>query len=125
MSDDGRYFGGGAWPRDGVVGRRHQDRRDVGSPSPARIRARRAADFDREGNYWSGGRGGPLVEFDTTQARDPRIRSPIPYGTMYTAAADKNDKVWAGDLQTGRYHAVRPQDRDNSPNIMLPEPYAP
>ena len=49
MSKDGRYFGGGAWPRDGVSGGGHQDRAKCSSPTPARTPARRAASSIRSG----------------------------------------------------------------------------
>jgi nitroreductase len=42
-------------------------------------------EFDLQNNYWSGGRGGMLVKFDTTEKRIHEYRLPTPYASMYSA----------------------------------------
>src|SRR5580704_7010406 len=68
MSKDGRYFGGGAWPRDGVV---VVDTKtgEVFEPDTSPNSGPARGEFDPQGNYWSAGRGGMLVKFDTTKKR--------------------------------------------------------
>src|ERR1700674_2318645 len=55
-------------------------------------------EFDPFGNYWAGGRGGYLIEFNTIEKRIHESRVPTPYVSLYTAKADKNGEVWAGEL---------------------------
>src|SRR5262245_8023010 len=65
MSKDGRYFGGGAWPRDGVV---VVDTKtgEVFEPDSSPNSGPARGEFDPDNNYWAAGRGGMLVKFDTT-----------------------------------------------------------
>ena len=101
---------------------RHQDRRVVGTNyQPDSIPAR--GGFDPDDNYWSGGRGGPLVEFNIHNHTVKEFVPPTAYGRMYTAAADKNGEVWAGDLQAGRYLRFNPKT-EQFIEYVLPEPYA-
>ncbi len=121
MSHDGRYFGGGAWPRDGLVVV-DTETAEVFEPdtSPGTLPAR--GEFDPFDNYWSGGRGGYLVEFNTTEKRIHEFRVPTPYVALYTAKADKNGEVWAGELQGGRYLRFNPKTVQWT-EYVLPEPY--
>jgi len=121
MSRDGRYFGGGAWPRDGVVVVDTQTaevfERDTSPRSgPAR------GEFDGQNNYWSGGRGGMLVKFDTSEKRIHEYRLPTPYASMYSAQVDKNGEVWAGEMHSGRYLRFNPKTVAFT-EYVLPEPY--
>jgi streptogramin lyase/mono/diheme cytochrome c family protein len=122
LSFDNRYFGGGAWPRDGVVvydrktGELHEADTSPNS-GPAR------GEFDPEGNYWSAGRGGSLIKFDIKEKRTIEYPLPTPYTSLYTARSDKNGDIWAGELNGGRY--VRfDQKTEQFTAYMLPEPYA-
>src|SRR5207245_2061410 len=89
MSWDYRYFGGGAWPKDGVVvydrktGELYEAETSPNS-GPAR------GEFDPEGNYWAAGRGGSLVKFDIKEKRAHEYPLPTPYTSLYTAKADMN-----------------------------------
>ena len=121
VSDDGRYFGGGAWPRDGVIvadsktGEVWEPDSSAGS-GPAR------GEFDPFGNYWAGGRGGELVEFDMKTKRIVEYRVPTPHTALYTAHADKNGEVWAGESHSGQYLRFNPKSQQWT-EYMLPEPY--
>ncbi len=121
VSKDGRYFGGGAWPQDGVVivdSRTGEIFEPDSSPNSGPARG----EFDPAGNYWSGGRGGVLVEFELAKKRVREFTVPTPYASLYTANADKNGDVWAGELQGGRYFRFRPKTEEWT-EYVLPEPY--
>ena len=121
ISSDGRYFGGGAWPRDGVVvadsksGEVYEPDTSVNS-GPAR------GEFDLNDNYWAGGRGGELVEFNMAEKRIHEYPLPTPYASMYTAMADKNGEVWGGEMHSGRYFRFEPKT-ERFTEYVLPEPY--
>jgi virginiamycin B lyase len=121
MSADGRYFGGGAWPRDGVIiadaktGEVFEPDTSINS-GPAR------GEFDLDDNYWAGGRGGELVEFNMKEKRIHEYPLPTPYASMYTAQADKNGEVWGGEMHSGRYFRFDPK-RGEFTEYVLPEPY--
>ena len=121
VSKDGRYFGGGAWPADGLVvvdsatGQIYEMDTSPNS-GPAR------GGFDPQGNYWSGGRGGVLVEFETSKRRVREYPVPTPFVSLYTAKADKNGEVWGGELQGGRYFRFNPKTEQWT-QYLLPEPY--
>jgi len=114
VSRDGRYFGGGAWPRDGVVVADTQN--CSANCGPAR------GEFDPQGNYWSGGRGGMLVKFDIAKKRLFEYPLPTPYASMYSAQADKNGEIWAGEMHAGRYLRFNPKTEQFT-EYVLPEPY--
>jgi virginiamycin B lyase len=121
MSKDGRYFGGGAWPRDGVV---VVDTKtgEVFEPDTSPNSGPARGEFDPQGNYWSAGRGGMLVKFDTTKKRIVEYRLPTPYAGLYTTNVDKNGEVWAGELHSGRYLRFNPRTEQRT-EYVLPEPY--
>ena len=124
MSHDGRYFGGGAWPRDGVVVVDTEDRRGVRARHQPRIPARRAASSTR-----STITGPAAVAACWSSSTRPRSAStnfalPTPYVSLYTAKADKNGEVWAGELQGGRYLRFTSEDRARSPNMCCRSPTA-
>src|SRR5580704_13978320 len=121
MSRDGRYFGGGAWPRDGVV---VVDTKtgEVFEPDTSPNSGPARGEFDPQGNYWSAGRGGMLVKFDTTKKRIVEYRLPTPYAGLYTTNVDKNGEVWAGELHSGRYLRFNPRTEQRT-EYVLPEPY--
>src|SRR5207237_6067109 len=66
-------------------------------------------EFDPQGNYWAGGRGGSLIEFNIAEKRIHEYKAPTPYISFYTAKADKKGEVWAGELQGGRYARYNPK----------------
>jgi streptogramin lyase len=121
ISHDGRYFGGGAWPRDGVIiadthtGKVYEPDTSTNS-GPAR------GEFDLKDNYWAGGRGGELVEFNMAEKRIHEFPLPTPYASMYTAQADKNGEVWGGEMHSGRYFRFNPKTEQFT-EYVLPEPY--
>jgi virginiamycin B lyase len=121
MSADGRYFGGGAWPRDGVI---VVDTKtgEVFEPDSSPNTGPARGEFDPDGNYWAGGRGGLLVEFDIKKKRIVEYRIPTPYTALYTAHADKNGEVWAGESHSGRYVRFNPKLAQWT-EYVLPEPY--
>ena len=121
MSKDGRYFGGGAWPRDGLVVVDTKTA-EVFEPDCSANCGPARGEFDPDGNYWAGGRGGMLVKFDTSKKRLFEYRVPIPYATFYSANVDKNGEVWAGAMHAGRYLRFNPK-LEQWTEYVLPEPY--
>ena len=121
ISDDGRYFGGGAWPRDGVLiidSKTDEIYEPDSSPNSGPARG----EFDPSDNYWAGGRGGQLVEFKMADKKIYEYQAPTPYISFYTAKADKNGEVWGGELQGGRYARFNP-NTEQWTEYQLPEPY--
>jgi virginiamycin B lyase len=122
MSPDGRYFGGGAWPRDGIV---ILDRKtgEVIEPETSPDSGPARGEFDRADNYWAAGRGGSLIKFDMKERRIHEYPLPTPYTSLYTANADKNGEVWAGELNGGHYLRFDPKSEQFTA-YMLPEPFS-
>jgi streptogramin lyase len=121
MSKDGRYFGGGAWPRDGLVVVDSKTA-EVFEPDTSPNSGPARGEFDPQGNYWAGGRGGMLVKFDTSKKRIFEYRLPTPYASLYSANVDKNGEVWAGEMHAGRYVRFNPKTEQWT-EYVLPEPY--
>jgi virginiamycin B lyase len=121
MSRDGRYFGGGAWPRDGLVVVDTKTA-EVFEPDTSINSGPARGEFDPQGNYWAGGRGGMLVKFDTSKKRIFEYRLPTPYASLYSAQVDKNGEVWAGEMHAGRYARFNPKTEQWT-EYVLPEPY--
>ncbi len=121
MSKDGRYYGGGAWPRDGVV---VVDTKtgEVFEPDSSPNSGPARGEFDPDNNYWAAGRGGMLVKFDTKKKRIFEYRLPTPYASLYTTHADKNGEIWAGMMHAGRYVRFNPKTEQWT-EYVLPEPY--
>jgi virginiamycin B lyase len=122
MSPDGRYFGGGAWPRDGIV---ILDRKtgEVIEPETSPNSGPARGEFDPSDNYWAAGRGGSLIKFDMKERRIHEYPLPTPYTSLYTANADKNGEVWAGELNGGHYLRFDPKTEQFTA-YMLPEPFS-
>ena len=121
MSADGKYFGGGAWPKDGVVIADLKSG-EVWEPDSAPNSGPARGEFDPSDNYWAGGRGGELVEFNMKEKRVHEFRLPTAYASMYSANADRNGEVWAGEMHTGRYFRFDPKS-ETFVEYELPEPY--
>jgi virginiamycin B lyase len=121
VSRDGRYFGGGAWPRDGVVVADTKTG-EVWEPDCSANCGPARGEFDPQGNYWSGGRGGMLIKFDIAKKRLFEYPLPTPYASMYSAQADKNGEIWAGEMHSGRYLRFNPRTEQFT-EYVLPEPY--
>jgi virginiamycin B lyase len=121
VSRDGRYFGGGAWPRDGVVVADTKTG-EVWEPDCSANCGPARGEFDGQGNYWSGGRGGMLIKFDIAKKRLFEYPLPTPYASMYSAQADKNGEIWAGEMHSGRYLRFNPKTEQFT-EYVLPEPY--
>jgi virginiamycin B lyase len=121
MSRDGRYFGGGAWPRDGVV-IVDSETAQVFEPDTSPRSGPARGEFDIHNNYWSGGRGGQLVKFDMAEKRIHEYKLPTPYASMYSAQTDRNGEVWAGEMHSGRYLRFDPKT-ELFTEYVLPEPY--
>jgi len=121
MSADGRYFGGGAWPRDGVIVLDTKTG-EVFEPDTSPNSGPARGEFDPDGNYWAGERGGGLAKFDTKLKRVFEYRMPTPFAALYTARADKNGEIWAGESHSGRYVRFNPKTEQWT-EYVLPEPY--
>jgi virginiamycin B lyase len=121
MSRDGRYFGGGAWPRDGVVVVDTQTG-EVFEPDSSPNSGPARGEFDPDNNYWAAGRGGMLVKFDIQKKRIFEYRLPTPHASLYTTHPDKNGEVWAGMMHAGRYVRFNPKTEQWT-EYVLPEPY--
>jgi streptogramin lyase/mono/diheme cytochrome c family protein len=122
MSADGRYFGGGAWPRDGIV---LVDRKtgEVLEPETSPDSGPARGEFDLQDNYWAAGRGGSLIKYDMKEKRIHEYPLPTPYTSLYTAKADRNGEVWAGELNGGHYLRFDPKTEQFT-TYTLPEPFA-
>jgi streptogramin lyase/mono/diheme cytochrome c family protein len=122
MSFDHRYFGGGAWPKDGMV---IYDRKtgQVFEPDTSPDSGPARGEFDAAGNYWAAGRGGSLIKFDIATKLVHEYPLPTPYTSLYTAKADKNGEVWAGELNGGHYLRFDPKTEQFT-TYTLPEPFA-
>jgi streptogramin lyase len=121
MSNDGRYFGGGAWPRDGVIVADVKTG-EIWEPETSPNSGPARGEFDPQGNYWAGERGGGLVKFDIQRKRVFEYPSPTPYTAFYTARPDKNGEVWAGESHAGKYARFNPKSGEWV-EYTLPEPY--
>jgi virginiamycin B lyase len=121
VSKDGRYFGGGAWPRDGVIVA-DLETGELFEPDSSPNSGPARGEFDWDGNYWSAGRGGMLVKFDIKTKRVHEYRLPTPYASLYTTHPDKNGEVWAGMMHAGRYVRFNPKN-EKWTEYVLPEPY--
>ena len=121
VSQDGRYFGGGAWPRDGVIVA-DTETGELFEPDSSPNSGPARGEFDPAGNYWSAGRGGMLVKFDIAKKRIFEYRLPTPYASLYTTHPDKNGEVWAGMMHSGRYVRFNPKTEQWT-EYVLPEPY--
>jgi streptogramin lyase len=121
MSADGRYFGGGAWPRDGVIVADTKTG-EVFEPDTSPNSGPARGEFDPQGNYWAGARGGGLVKFDIQKKRVFEYSAPTPFTAFYTARPDKNGEVWAGESHSGRYARFNPKTEQWT-EYVLPEPY--
>jgi len=121
MSKDGRFFGGGAWPRDGVI---VVDTKtgEIFEPDSSPNSGPARGEFDLNNNYWSAGRGGMLVKYDTSTKRLSEYRLPTPYASLYTTRADKNGEIWAGMMHSGRFVRFNPKTEQWT-EYVLPEPY--
>ena len=102
----------------------HPDRRSVRARHLAALRPGARRVRPRQNNYWSGGRGGMLVKFDTTEKRIHEYRA---------ADALRVDVLRAGRQERrglGRRDALRPlsplrsEDRSRSPNTCCRSPTA-
>jgi virginiamycin B lyase len=122
ISWDYRYFGGGAWPRDGLV---IYDRKtgELYEPDTSPNSGPARGEFDPAGNYWAAGRGGSLIKFDIKEKRVHEYPLPTPYTSLYTARADKNGEVWAGELNGGHYLRFDPKTEQFTA-YTLPEPFS-
>ncbi len=123
VSDDGRYFGGGAWPRDVAWWWSTERRARYSSLKPVRIQARRAASSIGLTITGRPGRGGSLIKFDINTKLVHEYPLPTPYTSLYTAKADKNGEVWAGELNGGHYLRFDPKTEQFT-TYTLPEPFA-
>jgi virginiamycin B lyase len=121
VSKDGRYFGGGAWPRDGVIVADTKTG-EVFEPDSSPTSGPARGEFDPFNNYWAGGRGGMLVKFDIAKKRIFEYRLPTPYASMYSTQSDKNGEIWAGEMHSGRYLRFDPKTEQFT-EYVLPEPY--
>jgi virginiamycin B lyase len=121
MSKDGRYFGGGAWPMDGVIVADTKTG-EVFEPDSSPTSGPARGEFDPFNNYWAGGRGGMLVKYDIAKKRIFEYRLPTPYASMYSAQSDKNGEIWAGEMHSGRYLRFDPKTEQFT-EYVLPEPY--
>ncbi|HLH98867.1 MAG TPA: carboxypeptidase regulatory-like domain-containing protein [Xanthobacteraceae bacterium] len=122
LSWDDRYFGGGAWPKDGMVIYDRQTKQ-LYEPDTSPDSGPARGEFDPSGNYWAAGRGGSLIKFDIKTKLVHEYPLPTPYTSLYTAKADKNGEVWAGELNGGHYLRFDPKTEQFT-TYTLPEPFA-
>lgn len=107
VTSDGRFVAGSgpvgpqynvAWVLDVAKGKVYE------TTTPEQDHGAARGGFDRLGDAWFGGRGGPLVqvvnEIDKGKGVRTRLFWPptplFPYSDFYTATPDKNGEVWGG-----------------------------
>jgi streptogramin lyase len=64
-----------------------------------------------------------LIKFDIKTKLVHEYPLPTPYTSLYTAKADKNGEVWAGELNGGHYLRFDPKTEQFT-TYTLPEPFA-
>ena len=126
MSADGRYFGGGAWPRDGLVVADTQDRRGLRARRAARIRGPARGEFDPD-RQLLGRRARRHAGRSSTSRPSRSITNIAPdalyCSRYYSANADRNGEVWAGrDRTAGRYARFNPKLEASGRNTCCPSP---
>jgi virginiamycin B lyase len=121
ISRDGRFFAGGATR--GVLWLDIQtgEIRDVPVPSGKLVYGR--GDFDPAGNVWVGAKTGMLVKYDPKTNVISEYVSPTPYVAYYTARADDNGEIWAGDMHGGRVARFNPKS-EQWIEYVLPTPWS-
>ena len=97
-------------------------RGEPGEPDTSANSGPARGEFDPDNNYWSAGRGGMFVKFDTNKKRIFEYRLPIPYASLYSTNVDRNGEVWAGAMHAGRYLRFNPKTEQWT-EYVLPEPY--
>ena len=120
ISRDGRYFGGGGRQivfldiETGEV-------REV--PAPSGDAGSGRGDFDPQGNIWVGSKRGMLVKYDHKTNFVSEYVPPTPYTNFYTATADKNGEIWAGEMHGGRIARLNPRT-SRWTEYVLPTPWS-
>ena len=116
LSWDGRYFGGGGnnmvW-LDTQTGEIRERRLVVGGKG-------RGA-FDGDGNMWIGGER--LAKYDPKADLLVEYPLPTPHTNLYSARADKNGQIWAGEMQGGRVARFNPKTHQWI-EYVLPSPWS-
>ena len=109
MSWDHRYFGGGAWPRDGMV---IYDRKtgELFEPETSPNSGPARGEFDPAGNYWAAGRGGSLIKFDITTSA-PRISAADPLHLALHRQGRQERRGLGRRAQRRPLSALRSEDR--------------
>ena len=125
ITDDGRYWAGGAPAGGGdsieMLDTQTNKLLEVHSFSKDSTAAK--GGFDKDNNPWFGGRGGALLELDVKAKQIREFWPPTPYVTFYEAMPDKRGEVWAGELHGGRMMRYNPK-ADQFTEYVLPEPYS-
>ena len=125
ITDDGRYWAGGAPAGGGdsieVLDTQTNSLLEVHSFSKDSTAAK--GGFDKDNNPWFGGRGGALLELDVKAKQIREFWPPTPYVTFYEAMPDKRGEVWAGELHGGRMLRFNPK-ADQFTEYVLPEPFS-
>lgn len=106
LSRDGRYFGAGGnkiiW-MDTRTGEVREAPVLSGNAGSGR------GEFDPDGNVWVGSKQGQLVKYDPKANVTTEYTPPTPYVNFYTANADKNGEVWAGEMHGGKIARFNPK----------------
>jgi virginiamycin B lyase len=116
LSWDGKYFGGGGdtivW-LDIQTGEIRERRLTVGGKG--------RGGFDGDGNMWIGGER--LAKYDPKTDLFVEYPLPTPHTNLYSARADKNGDVWAGEMQGGRIARFNPKTYQWI-EYVLPSPWS-
>lgn len=116
ISWDNKYLAGGSFFFDMKTG---ETRRFA----PVNGAAAERGDFDPEGNSWAGSSGGGFQKYDPKTGAIVEYVAPVPWTRYYTARADKNGDIWAGEMHAGRIARFNPRTTQWI-EYVLPTPWA-
>ena len=106
ISKDGKYFGGGGQE---IVFLNIETGEVREAPAPSGDAGNGRGDFDPEGNIWVGSKRGMLIRYNQKNNVVTEFSPPTPYTNLYSATADKNGEIWAGEMHGGRVARFNPR----------------
>ena len=124
VSDDGNFWVGGG-PASGGTTMKLLDIQTGKLETlelPRHMAAARGG-MDRNGDAWFGGRGGSIVQLDTSERRIREYWPPVATAEFYEAMPDDKGDVWAGELHGSGFLRLNPRT-DQWTEYQMPEPYA-
>jgi streptogramin lyase len=124
VTEDGNFWVGGG-PASGGTTKKLLDIRTGQMETlelPRHMAAARGG-VDPNGDAWFGGRGGSIVQLDTSERRIREYWPPVATAEFYEAMPDAKGEVWAGELHGSGFLRLNPKT-DQWTQYQMPEPYA-